>query len=77
MMYFHFHSDDNKHIDRKLVTRRCEHVKENNQQCKNKITICQKLCHIHRLNELHLKVKKSNIPNARKCLFAKDYHQDS
>ena len=72
MMYFHFHSDDNKHIDRKLVTRRCEHVKENNQQCKNKITIGQKLCHIHRLNELHLKVKQSNIPNAGKGLFCVD-----
>ena len=70
-MYFHFHSDD-KHIDKKLVTNRCEHLKANNQLCKNKITIGQKLCHIHRLIELHLKVKKSNIPNAGKGLFCKD-----
>ena len=71
-MYFHFHSDD-KHIDKKLVTNRCEHLKTNNQQCRKKITIGQKLCHIHRLNKLHRKVKKSNIPNAGKGLFCADH----
>jgi len=70
-MYFHFHSNT-RHIDKKLETHRCQHVKANNQQCKNRITIGQKLCHIHRLNELNLKVKASNIPNAGKGLFCVD-----
>ena len=70
-MYFHYHTNE-KHIDTKLETNRCQQIKQDNNQCKNTITIGQKLCHIHRLIKLHLKVKPSLIRNAGMGLFAWD-----
>jgi SET domain-containing protein len=69
MSYFHFQSDDTDFND-KLESIQCEAVKSNGQQCKNKTVIGHVYCHVHRRKILKLQIKKSNIVNGGKGLFA-------
>ncbi len=35
MQYFHFHPDNQPSFDTPLVSSQCQHLKANNDQCKN------------------------------------------
>ena len=68
-MYFHFHTDEYQ-FDKKLSSRQCKFIKPNNSRCKNRCVIGLNYCHIHTKQELKLQIRKSNIPDAGKGLFA-------
>ena len=69
MSYFHVHSVGTD-FNHKLESVQCEAVKQNCQQCKNHTVIGQTYCHVHRKSILKLQIKKSNIVNGGKGLFA-------
>jgi hypothetical protein len=69
--YFNFY---NPQFDRIFYSRmysdRCEYVKKNGQQCKNKACIGIEICRTHLPMQMHLKIKKSSIPNTGLGLYA-------
>ena len=48
----------------------CNATKPNGQRCKNRVCVGVGTCHAHRKKKLGVHVKKSNIPNGGKGLFA-------
>ena len=70
-LYYHFHSRE-KTIDRELISKRCTHIKANNQQCKLNVVIGLDKCHHHKKSDMNLQIKTSNIIRAGKGLFAFD-----
>ena len=69
MSYFHFHTDD-FNFDKKLSSRFCKFIKNNDRRCRNRCVIGLDYCHIHTKNELKLQIKNSTIAMAGKGLFA-------
>ena len=69
MSYFHFHGDDVQ-FDHKLESIRCEAIKPNGEQCRNRTVIGQVFCSIHTKNKLKLQIKNSTIAMGGKGLFA-------
>ena len=52
-----------------LACERCQGKTKGGSQCSRKTCIGSGWCHIHLLNEKHLKIQTSTIPNAGKGLF--------
>jgi len=48
----------------------CEHVKDNGQQCKNRVCYGTPICWIHTIRECGVRLKQSTIPGIGKGLFA-------
>jgi hypothetical protein len=60
----------------KLKCTQCTGTTSKGSRCKNKVCVGVAVCHLHR-KALGLKVKKSNIPNSGKGLFAtKDFKKN-
>jgi hypothetical protein len=74
--YFSFY---NNQFDRIFYSRmyadRCEYIKKNGERCKRRCCIGIEYCTTHLPMHLHLKIKKSTIPNAGLGLFA--YQENS
>lgn len=69
---FKFYIGHNLHFHHLMETEQCVGHNKNGSRCKRKVTIGTPYCYQHLLNEKHLKIKKSNIPNAGMGLFALD-----
>ena len=48
---------------------RCPAQTQNGTQCKNRVVLGRRLCHVHRKTRLGLQVKKSTIANAGRGLY--------
>jgi hypothetical protein len=71
--YFHFHIDSEEvvhHFDQPLETIQCQYIKENKEQCKNRVCIGQPYCWIHERIGKHLQIATSKIVNAGLGVFA-------
>lgn len=70
--YFHFHNlVTGINFDEKLKSDQCTRTL-NGVRCKKRCQIGLGICWIHLLNEHHLRIKASNLPNAGMGLFAID-----
>jgi cyclophilin family peptidyl-prolyl cis-trans isomerase len=67
---FNFYVDKNIEFSCILKSDRCEFIKKDGERCKLKTIIGTPYCHIHLKYEYHLTIKKSNLQNAGKGLFA-------
>ena len=68
-----FKSDNTKigtKFNCKVQCGRCVARKKDSNRCKRNICTGRKVCHTHQKADVGLELKKSNIPNAGKGLFA-------
>ena len=72
MKYFHHHGQGKEDFDEKLKSSTCTHIKDNGQQCKNKVVIGQPLCWIHNRTVKNVKIAISQIQEAGLGLYAFD-----
>ncbi len=71
-MKFTFSINHNLHFRGQLDCEQCVGRTKKGNQCKRKICIGTGWCGTHLLNEKHLKIQPSTIPNAGKGLYAMD-----
>ena len=75
-MRFIFKINNEILFDAKLKTFQCEAINKNGTQCKRHVCIGLNLCWNHMLYYKHLRIKKSNIPNAGNGLYALDLQKN-
>ena len=71
-MKFSFSISHILHFRGSLACERCQGKTKGGNQCSRKTCIGTGWCHTHLLNEKHLRIQTSSIPNAGKGLFALD-----
>jgi hypothetical protein len=69
-MKFKFYINNHIHFEGTLHCSQCIGTSKNGQRCRRRVCIGTPYCYQHLRSEKHLTIKKSNIANAGKGLFA-------
>lgn len=69
---FIFHIDDEHVFEAHLISAQCVANCKSGRRCLHRVVIGLPYCYVHLLTIKHLRIKKSNIPNAGLGLFVED-----